>query len=175
MKKSTIKIIAIILGVVFVLGAIGFGTGLFRVDEEKQDEYFGRKLNEDNLYTLECITLQDSNDGSGVKVDVDEKKGGVLLNGTASVDMTYTVGKLNLAAGQYTITALENASLAGIYVTLDVNNTSYNFDFTPGNTITLEADSEATITIHIAEGVELSGVWVLPVIVAGETSGDYYA
>ena len=37
MKKSTLKWVAIILGVVFCLGALGFGTGLFRVDEEKQD------------------------------------------------------------------------------------------------------------------------------------------
>ena len=175
MRKSTIKIIAIILGVCLLGGVIGFTSGLFEVNEGKQDEYFGRKLNEDNLYTVECMDLTDSNTGNGIVVDVDEKKGGILLDGKASADTTYTVGTVTLAEGKYTLTAVDGASLSGVYVTLTYGNTTANFDFYPGNTIEIEGEAVATITIHIAEGVELDNVWVLPVIVAGDEAGDYYA
>jgi len=87
MKKRTLKIIAIILGVVILGGALAFTTGLINVDEDKQDEYFGRKLNEDNHYTVDCLELEDSNDGDGITVNVDEKKGGIKLDGTANVDL----------------------------------------------------------------------------------------
>ena len=175
MRKSTIKIIAIILGVCLLGGVIGFTSGLFEVNEGKQDEYFGRKLNENNLYTVECVTLSDSNMGNGITVDVDEKKGGILLDGTASTDITHNVGTVTLAEGKYTLTAVDGASLSGVYVTLTYGNTTANFDFYPGNTIEIEGEAVATITIHIAEGVELDNVWVLPVIVAGDEAGDYYA
>lgn len=175
MRKSTIKIIAIILGVCLLGGVIGFTSGLFEVNEGKQDEYFGRKLNEDNLYTVECVTLSDTNNGNGITVDVDEKKGGILLDGKASADVTYTVGTVTLAEGEYTLTAVEGASYEGVYVTLAYSNQTKNFDFYPGNTIEVEGEVEATITIHIAEGAELNNVWVLPVIVAGDKAGNYYA
>lgn len=175
MKKSTLRIIAIILGVTLVFGAIGFATGLFSVDEDKQDDYFGRKVNEDNFYTIECLELVDSNDGDGITVDVDEKKGGVKLNGVANVDLTYDVGTVTLPAGTYTLTACDSASNAGIYVTATAGSTEYKFDFTPANTITLAEETTLTITIHIAEETELHNVWVLPVIVEGDEAGEYYA
>ena len=175
MRKSTIKIIAIILGVCLLGGVIGFTSGLFEVNEGKQDEYFGRKLNENNLYTVECLTLTDSNMGNGITVDVDEKKGGILLDGTASADITYNVGTVKLTEGKYTLTAVDGASYKGVYVTLTYGNQTKNFDFYPGSTIEIEGEVEATITIHIANGAELNNVWVLPVIVAGDEAGNYYA
>ena len=174
MKKSTIRIICIILGVVILGGVIAFSTGLFKVDEDRTDEVFGKKLNEDNLYTVECKTLEDSNDGYGVIIDVDEKKGGIKLDGTASKDMTFVVGKVALKEGTYTLTACEQASMNGIYVTASYASVTHNFDFTP-NQMTLENDTEVTITIHIAEGTKLNNVWVLPVIVEGTEAGSYYA
>lgn len=174
MKKSTLRIIAIILGVVLLGGVIAFSTGLFAVDEDKQDEYFGRKVNEDNLYTVECLELYDTNDGDGISVDVDEKKGGIKLNGTANVDKTYTVGTVTVPAGTYTLTACDGASRAGVYVTASAGSTTYNFDFTPDNTVQISEEVTLTITIHVAEDAELNNVWILPVIVEGDEAADFY-
>ena len=174
MKKRSLRTICIVLVIVLLGGVIAFSTGLFTVDEKKSDDYFGRKVNEDNHYTVDCLTLVDRNDGNGIKVDVDEKKGGIKLDGTANIDMTYEVGKVTLSAGIYTLTSCDDASNAGIYVTASNGVTEYKFDFTPDNTIVVDGETELTITIHIAEGTELNNVWVLPTIVEGDEPGEYY-
>lgn len=176
MRKSTIKLIAIILGVVLCLGAVGFGVGLIKLDEDKQDEMFGKKVNENNIYTVECMTLTDMNDGNGVTIDVDEKRGGILLNGTATKDMEFTVGTVSLKEGvQYTFTALESAGRSTIYVVLDTGTEDIYSDFTPSNTFDQVVDTDsALIIINIKEGTELDNVWVLPVIVEGDTAESFY-
>ena len=175
MRKSTWRIIAIVLVAVVALGAVSFGTGLIKVDDDKAYDQFGKKPNEDNIYTVECMTLEDSNDGNGITVNVDERTGAIKLNGTASVDMTYVVGKVNLKAGEYTLTAIDGAGKNTVYATISIDGTEYDFDFTPANTIKPNADyNDCQIKIYIKEGAELHNVTVLPVIVEGDEAQDFY-
>ena len=175
MKKSTISAICAVLVAVLALGAISFGTGLIKIDEDKAYETFGQKPNEANVYTVECMTLKNSNDGRGITVDVDDRTGAIKLNGKATEDIAYTVGKVNLKEGTYTLTAIDGAAKNSVYVTVDINGTAYSFDFTPGNTITVNGDfTDCTITLHIVEGAELRNVSVLPTIVEGDEAQNFY-
>ena len=175
MRKSTWRIIAIVLVAVLSLGAISFGTGLIKVDDDKAYDQFGKKPNENNIYTVECMTLVDSNDGRGVTVDVDERTGAIKLNGKATEDIDHDVGAVDLKAGTYTFTAIDGAAKNSVYVTININGTEKEFDFTPGNTFEVNGDyTNCVITIYIKEGAELHNVSVLPVIVEGDEAQNFY-
>ena len=174
MTKRTIKWIAIFLAIIAAVGAVGFASGLLVVDEDKSDEYFARKVNEDNLYSVSIIDLVDSNDGKGVAVDVNEKNGVIILDGTASQDLTFTVGEITLEAGTYTLTAIKGAGLNSVYMVADTATVDYNFDFTPANTITLTESTTFSLKINVAEGTELNNLQVMPVIVEGDEAADYF-
>ena len=175
MTKSMWRIIAIVLVAVVALGAISFGSGLIKVDDDQAYESFGKKPNDKNIYTVECMTLEDSNEGRGVVVDVDERTGAIKLNGKATEDIELTVGAVDLKEGEYTLTAIDCAGRSGIYATLTVDGTEHYFDFTPGNTITVNGDhTECQITITILEGTELKNVTVLPTVVEGDEAQSFY-
>ena len=171
MTKKTLKSIAIILAIVTALGAVGFVSGLVVIDQDKSDEYFTRKVNEDNLYQTATITLVDSNNGKGVSVDVNEKNGVITLNGNASEDMEFTIGTVTLEAGEYTLTAIKNGGLNTVYV--DAGNV--HFDFTPGNVLKPSETTSYTLKIYIKEGTELNNLTIMPIIAAGTESIDYFA
>ena len=177
MRKSTLRIICLVLAVVVGCGALAYGTGLLKLDEDKAYENFGKKVNENNLYTVSCMTLTDRNDGSGIIVNVDERTGAITLDGKYNGDgaMDISVGSVDLKAGTYTLTACDRASLAGIYVTITANGIPYEFDFTPGNTVDITGDfTNCEIKIHVAEGTELNNVKILPVIVPGDEAESFY-
>lgn len=134
-----------------------------------------KKLNEDNLYTSDCLTLKDKTDGD-LKINV-KRNGSIVLDGkSGDDDETYEIGTIDLEAGVYTLTANEDASLDTCYVTLTANQTEYKFDFEDGNTITLSADADdCVITLHVKGDVEFDNFELLPVIVEGDKSGDFYA
>lgn len=164
-----------ILGIVALLGFVTNGFSSWSKDTVK--DKLSRNLNEDNLYTVDCVTLEDSNLGNGVVVDVDEDTGVISLSGTPAADHTYTVGTIKLDKGTYTITAIEGAALNTVYMTLkESGGNEHQFDFTPGNTITIGADdTECTLEIHVKADAELGSVKILPVIVSGDEAGEFYA
>lgn len=170
MTKKTLKSIAIILAIVTALGAVGFVSGLVVIDQDKSDEYFARKVNEDNLYQSATVTLVDSNDGRGISVDVNEKNGVITLNGNASEDITLTVGTVTLEAGEYTLTAIKNGGLNSIYMSAG----AVNFDFTPDNVLKPTSTTTYTLTIVIKEGTELKNLAVMPIIASGTESVEYF-
>ena len=182
MKKRITWIGAIVLVLVstLVIGIIGNVTNGFQdFDKETIEENMSPKVNEDNLYTAANCSLVDTNDGNGVVISVDEKTGALSLDGknTSTDILTYEIGKVTLNRGTYTMTAISGASRQGAYVTASVagDSTAKYFDFTPGNTIEITSDSvEVTLTLHIAFGAAFANKAVLPVIVPGEESGQFY-
>ena len=162
---------------ILLVGFLGNVTNGFQdFDKDTIIENTSKKVNPDNLYTVECVELVDKNDGSGIVVDVNEKNGAIVLNGTASEDTTYVVGNITLDKGTYTLSAIKGASRSTVYMTATVGaNSPYYFDFTPGNTIEIsEDDTSVELKIVIAKDCELDNVQVLPVIVSGDEIGDFY-
>ena len=156
-----------------LLGFVTAGFQQWSIDEMKDNA--ARKVNPDNYYTVECVELVDSNTGDGIEVDVNEKNGAIRLNGTAGVDMTLDLGSVTLDAGEYTLTAIDGASNATIYMTATVGDAVYKFDFTPNNTITITSDNTVVeLDIIIKQDTKLNNVQVLPVIVEGKESASYW-
>ena len=139
--------------------------------------YFPKALNEDNLYTADCVTLEDTTIDGDLKITVKEKTGAIILDGkAANTAKTYDIGAVDLKAGTYTLTAIEDASLETVYVTITINQVEYNFDIEGENTITIESDFEdCVITLHVMADVEFDSLEILPVIVKGEKAADFYA
>jgi len=173
MTKSQTKTIIVCVGIMLVL-LVGFGvlssmTAGFTDFEPKEPT-----LNSDNLYTADGVTLVSTNDGNGVAITVDDN-GAIELDGTADTTLKYTVGTVTLDAGTYTLSAYNKASRAGVYLTATDGENTYDFDFTPANTIEIEEDgTELTIELIIAKGTSLNRVDILPVIMPGEETGDFY-
>ena len=163
----TIGAVAALLVVFAVLSAFTSGFTNFEVPVPT--------INPDNFYSNAELVIVDSNNGNGVRVDVDENTGALEFDGTAAVDLTYTVGTVVLNKGTYTLTASNKTSLAGIYVTAEHDDDVEYFDFTPSNTIDVVSDgTEYTIVVHIAKGTSLNHVDILPVISSGDEIVDFY-
>lgn len=162
------------LGVVcLVLAALTvFGVAMSLTDNFTTTD-ISRPLNDDNFYTASCMTLEDTNDGSGIIVDVKDN-GSIKLKGTASDDVDYTIGSVTLNKGTYTFTAVSGAALNSVYVTATVGSTVHNADFT-GNTFEITSDNTVvTLEVHIAADTEINKT-VYPVIVSGDEAGDFFA
>ncbi len=173
MRMTLGKTIAVVLVCILCCGFVMWMFGGFNemsIDNAK--DVFERELNENNLYTSECITITDRNDGNGIKLTVNEN-GSISIKGKADSAIEYDIAEVTLKAGKYTFTALDDASLKTAYVSLDLEGVDFNADFT-GNTFTVVEDTTVTLTIHIAEGTEINAT-VYPVIVEGDEAGSYFA
>ena len=171
--KRTVLICSIFMAAIMLLGFVTAGFQQWSIDEMKDNA--ARKVNPDNFYTAECLTLVDSNTGDGIVVNVNEKNGVITLDGTADTDITLDVGTVVLNKGEYTLTAIDGASNATIYMTAKIGSTEYKFDFTPGNTITVASDNtNVSLSIYIKEETKLDNLKILPVIVAGDESASYW-
>ena len=169
-KKATIGVlIAVVLLAAVCVGLLSHFTDGFQ-------KSLGRSVNEDNLYTAECMSLKDSEDGSGIKINVNDD-GSFKVRGKASEDVEYEIGTLILDAGTYTISAVDGASKSKIYVTANVGGIVHYADFTgdeDGKTFTVAADDiEVVLTLHIVADETIAKT-VYPVIVSGEEEGSFY-
>ena len=176
-KRMTIgQAIALALAVILVVGVLGWATGGFQsFDKDSIKSNTARKVNPDNLFTAECVSLKDTNDGYGVQLTVNDN-GSIKMKGTATADKAYVIGKVKLAEGTYTVTALDGASLGTAYVSVKIGSasTEVNADFTPGKQITIAADdTEVTLTLHVVKDAELDAT-VYPVIVEGTEDGKFF-
>ena len=175
-KKTKIwKVIALALASVLCIGAIAGGMGILKLDKETAKDKLFPKINSDNLYSEAVISLESMNDGNGVEVEVDERTGAIVLDGTAEEDLDYVIGTVKLDKGEYILTAVDGASKNTIYVSATAGESSTNFDFRPGNTLTVDADDTVvTLTMHITYGTKLNNVKVLPCISGGDEPVSFY-
>ena len=172
MKMTLGKTIAVVLVMLLSFGCVMwiFG-GLNNLSLDTAKDRFDKEINADNLYTAECMTLTDRNDGNGLIVTVNDN-GSIHIKGTADEDTTYAIGTVSLEAGEYTFTALDGASLKSAYVYLDLNGTPIKADFT-GNTFTVVEDSTVQLSITVKKGTEINAT-VYPVIVSGTEAASFF-
>ena len=174
-KKTKIwKIVAIALASVLCIGAIAGGMGILKLDKETAKDKLLPKINPDNLYSNVEMALTDGNDGNGIVIEVDKRTGAITLDGTAEEDLTYTIGTVKLNAGEYYLTAVDGASQKTVYVSATAGEKTTNFDFTPNNVFTVDADETTlTLTINVAYGTKLDNVKILPCIAVEEGVSFY--
>ncbi len=102
----TIAVVFILLVLFAVISAVTAGFTKWKPDP--------KAINPDNLYSTADISLVDMKDGNGITLDIDEDTGAIVVNGrsTASEDLVYNIGTVELYKGEYTLTACKNASSA---------------------------------------------------------------
>lgn len=161
--KNILIVIGVFAALIIFVGVVTSGFKNWGV---------GRTVNEDNLYTAECMTLKDTDDGYGVKITVNED-GSFKVKGTATKDVDYEIGTVTLDKGTYTITAFEDASRSTVYVSANYDGLVTCADFSD-NTFTIAADdTEVTLTLHVFTDAKLNDT-IYPVIVSGEEPGEFY-
>ena len=176
MKKSTKKTLIIVVIAMAATMLLGFATsGFTNWNKDDMKAQFEKQVNPDNFYTVECLTDNlKANDGNGVYFEIDEETGAIVADGVAQDDYEVEFATVKLNKGKYTITAIEDASYASIYVDGKIGDTQVKVDFT-GNTFDVAGDNTTlTLTLHIVKGTKLNNVKILPVIVSGEEAGDFY-
>lgn len=176
-RRATIgMVVGIALAVILIIGFISYATAGFTQFESKQvSANLAKKPNPDNFFTKDCLTLENSNDGSGILLTVNDN-GSIKVKGTASAEREYVIGSVRLNAGTYTLTALENAGLNTAYVKATIGANAYYADFTGANGRTfriVEDDTEVRLKLCISEDAVLNAT-VYPVIVKGEEPGSFF-
>lgn len=172
--KRTVGLIAVFLAAVLCCGFIGWMTGGFQnFDRDYVSDKFSPKLNEDNLFKAENVTLTSKNDGYGLKFTVNDD-GSIHVKGTASREYNELIGTVILDSGKYTITALNGASMNTAYVTAVVGSVETPADFT-NNQLNITTDNTSVeLVLHVLQGTEIDAT-IYPVIVSGEEAGSFYA
>ena len=171
--KTLLIIVSIAMTVIMGLGALTAGFTILKPNEII--DYHSPKVNEDNLFNVEHLLVKDMNTGYGVKFDVNEENGSIKLKGTASDEIEVDFAQINLNAGTYTISAIEDGTKSTYYVTANVGGEDFDADFTPGNTFEVLSDNTTvTLRLHIAKDVSVDNVVVYPVIVSGEEAGSFF-
>ena len=134
-----------------------------------------KELNEDNLYTADCVTLKDKKDGD-LRINV-KRNGSIVPDGeSGDKDEEYKIGEIDLKAGTYTLTANKECSADTCYIKITAGQTEYKFDLAGSNTMELAADTnDCVIELVVKADTEYEDFVLLPVIVSGTTAGDFYA
>ena len=184
-SKNTLKIIAICLAMSLALGFVGWMTnGFTAFDKDSISDKFERKLNEDNLvykaFLASGYTSKSGNDGNGLTWTINDD-GSVTVNGTASADAYFNLCTVTIAdKGDQTFTAVDGGSLTTYYVEGKANGVTVwysdwqNIQDTSA-TKTFSTSTTISLDIVIKAGTEMKNVTFYPVIVEGETAGNYFA
>ena len=187
-KKTLVRAVAVVLGFVLVVGAVSFigkKTNGF-ADDITLDALTQRDLNKDNLYTVDALTIETYDAGTGIVIE--KENDGVLvldgkLGGETAADIK--VGSIDLKKGTYSLTTGANGKGSGVgqystymYLTADNGTTKLAFDF--GGTATDGVFEIATadsydIYIHVEPDVDFNDKHFYPTIIEGDETGAFYA
>ena len=175
MKKSTIKMLAIVAVACVVMAFIGNITGGFQTSLKDASL---RPRNPDNLLSGEYGWKDDVyNVGDGYKLSV-KNDGSIIIYGEltgSSNSTTISLETVTLAAGTYTISGAPNGGNATYYLKATVSGKDYIADFgTEGGTFTLTSSSEVTVSLVLFADHEFNYVKIQPVLVEGDEAGTFY-
>ena len=175
MRKSTIKIIAIVAVACLVMAFIGNITDGFQTNL-KDASLLPR--NPDNLLSGEYGWKDDVyNVGDGYKLTA-KNDGSIVITGEytgTDGSASIVLEKVTLAAGTYTLSGAPNGGNATylLKVTYGSNNVIGDFG-AEGGTFTLSSSTEVTVQLVLYPEHEFLRTTVRPVIVEGSESGEFY-
>lgn len=182
-RQPLVAVVAIILVTVFACGAIASFT-------DNDLDFFSRPLNEDNLLFEQYKALDEEKDSSGITYK--NRNGVITISGEipdteGAEDSTLTFATMTLKAGTYTYTCFDKASVNKYFSYIkygtnivygDFANTSATMSgmtVAGSRTFTLTEDTEVEFIICVKAGTKCTNVKAYPVLVQGETAGDFYA
>lgn len=161
-----------------VIMFVGFMTaGFSEWTSDDISDNLSAKVNTNNLYNVDECELKDASYTCGITLDVDEKTGALVIDGTATSDKDITVATIELDEGTYNLTAVKGANMNKIYMTAEIGATVEYFDFTEddANVINISSDNTSVVLkLHIANEAEFNNFKVLPVVVPGEDAESFY-
>ncbi len=158
-----------------VLTAALLAAGIMSAVSFAKDK-LAKDRNEDNLITVDENYIKTHNTNRGVEVEVKED-GTIKLSGEATSDYVVTVATVNLKAGTYTISGLENPDVNKFYLYAAYGTGGSAIAGTSNATFTLTTDQTVTIRLSWVDGMEFGKIFdtkIQPVLVSGEVAGDFY-
>ena len=181
-RKPWIAVVSVILLTVMACGAIASFT-------DNDMKIFQKPLNEDNLLYDTYRALDEKKDSSGITYK--NRDGVITINGEipdteSANDSVLVFATKTLKAGTYTYTCFDKANENKYfsYIKYGTNVVFADFENTnatisgmtvAGNkTFTLTEDTEVEFVICVKKGTKCINVNAYPVLVAGETAGDFY-
>lgn len=175
MKKSTIKMLAIVAVACLVMAFFGNITDGFQTNLKDASL---RPRNPDNLLSGEYGWKDDVyNVGDGYKLTA-KNDGSIVITGEytgTDGSASIVLEKVTLAAGTYTLSGAPNGGNATylLKVTYGSNNVIGDFG-AEGGTFTLSSSTEVTLQLVLYPEHEFLRTTVRPVIVEGSEAGDFY-
>ena len=173
-KRKTsyaIKIIAAILAVALLCGV---GVVLF-------SNGFLQKRNDKNLIGPDSENYIKTQ-GTKYGVDVEVKEDGTIkLKGNPSGNIELVVDTVELEAGTYTLSAIKEPDLASVTLSAQWNVTNFCYagfgDEVLDDTFTLTEKTTVSVILSIQSEAEIAYAnrTIRPVLVSGDTAGDFYA
>ncbi|MBQ8141067.1 MAG: hypothetical protein IJ038_05165 [Clostridia bacterium] len=174
--KRTLKTIAIAVVVTLTAtlcaSVVGFMSDGF--ENTEVSTWFEKEVNEANIIKVGAegyVLAEEDDNGNGVTVKRDEN-GVIKLNGKSSADQSWIVGTFTLEAGTYTVSGVDSSLKCGLKVTgpnIEVKAGTTNDSFTIEDTTTV------TVSIYTAADAFFLNKTIKPVLVVGETAGEFYA
>ncbi|MBE6576533.1 MAG: hypothetical protein E7653_00155 [Ruminococcaceae bacterium] len=164
------KKILIILGAIILVAATILSVcSIFNL--------FPRERNEANLIDITAEDyIKTHNTARGVKVKVDDN-GLIKLSGKATSANSVTVATVALKAGTYTLSGVSEPNIDEFGMRIMYGNGNIAMAGTDSATFTLAADETVSIILYWCEDYNFafnSNSTVKPVLVEGETAGEFY-
>lgn len=164
--KRTLKRIALILAIAVMGGVLGAAAvgGLSSMKKE---------VNPDNLIKVEDYAIKDKDDlGRGIDATVKED-GTIKLTGRATSDNEFLVTSIVLEPGKYTISGCNsNKDASGLKA---VFGSSEYYAGTAEDTFEIESTTTVNIYAYVKEDTVCINKTIRPVLVEGDTPGEFYA
>lgn len=160
-----------------ILGAslVGFISGGF--SEKNPTNWFDKDRNPDNLLKVNDTYVKTHNTNRGIDVKVD-KNGVIKMSGKATSASSFTVQTVTLSAGTYTISGLANPNIDefSMYAIYSESGDRAYAD-TESATFTISEETSVQVVISWAKDykISLANQTIKPVLVKGETAGEFYA
>ncbi len=176
-----LTIVLAILVTALTVGLLGAATNGFA---KISGSSFGglRKVNENNLITIEDYEDLDVSRVNGIKILVAED-GTISLSGEAEDDTSIVLKTFGANHDMvtdpdddgYTLSGITDGSLSTVYLQVAQSENVLARSTKYGANFTAEAIAEVTVTIEIVKGTELNGFKITPVVVPGSTAESFYA
>ena len=189
MRKSTWKIIGICVLCFIIMLPIGLWVARETDDFRDPFAVFEKDLNPDNLLIPSGENANykeiEARPENGLAIDVKDN-GSIKISGKtvtdATSDYTITLAEITLPVGSYTLSSgYDQSGPKNVRMVASYNNNGTPCDVaadygTAKGTFTLTAETVVTITIVVpAADYTANPVTLYPVLVAGNTVGDFYA